>query len=516
METYVNPNKDFFSQPTAITSESLTPTEPISMPKLPSPVPTSLKDIPITDFFDTTPTALENDQASSEGRIDTLRRLFLEKSADTARAEEKAGISGLTTNYNELNDQLRQIQTEQMQLQGQASTIPLQTQEAAKGRGITAGGLAPITASELRKNAIAQNALTSKGLLVSAMAETARGKLAQAEASVNRAIKLKYEPLEQELEFEKEALNRIDKNLSREDAKKLEFRRIALDERSRLLALDKEDEKIKQGFINEAISMSAKNGVVIPPLLLSRAQQAKNPSEALTIIAPYTVDAEAKADALLDRQIKREQLAKIKAERVKLESEDKTVTVDTAGRIVLPNEEAQKVNKEVTATDAYKAITKAKDSLQFLDNFDKQFKDSGTTSAVWSPKENAAIKLKYNSTILNLKEFFNLGVLNGPDEQILRGVLPDPSGTSIFNATRGSAVKEGITNMKTMIDQTLDDRYRTIKSQYGAYSPETVSILKDLDRVYVEQKAKVNPEVARLKAENPFLSDEDIISILGK
>lgn len=314
METYKNPNENYFNTPvapptvpTTITSQNTAPTAPISLPTMAMPQVSTLKDMPITDFIDTAPSALDGAKAATESRYDVLSRELFGKATATQAAETAAGIPQLTSSYNELNDQIRQLQAEDKALEGEYKSIPLQAQQDAQGKGITTGGLAPITTGDLRKNAIKRLALESKAGFISAMAETARGKIAQAEAQVDRAIKLKYEPIEQEIAYRRDALDRIDKNLSKEEEKKRYAEKIKLDERTRLLNIQKEDDKIRQGFIAQAIQQGAQNGTPVPPLVLSRAQQAGSPTEALALLSPYIVDKDAKAKALAELEQTRAQ-----------------------------------------------------------------------------------------------------------------------------------------------------------------------------------------------------------------
>ena len=249
----------------------------------------------------------------------------------------------------------------------------------------------------------------------------------------------------------------------------------------------------------------------------------------------------AQQEKQLDLGIKRTQLAKGKAElagvpldieykqaqieniysQIAERDESNTVMTDPFGKVMVKPKEALKINKELVGNDAYKSITKAKDSLQFLKNFEDTFKKTGATSAIFSPRQNAKLKAEYNAAILNLKEFFNLGVLNGPDEAILRGVLPDPTSRSAILAglslgiyKPSASTKAGIESMKKMIEATLDDRYKSLSAQYGDYSSLSVSGIGDLNRVYVEQKAKVNPNIQKLINENPNLTPDDILTIM--
>jgi hypothetical protein len=80
-----------------------------------------------------------------------------------------------------------------------------------------------------------------------------------------------------------------------------------------------------------------------------------------------------------------------------------------------PLGEGQK--KQVTGIDALSsAIDEYKSELG---------KFSG--SALLSPDKRAAMGTKYNNMMLQAKEAYNLGVLNGPDYDILQSVIADPS-----------------------------------------------------------------------------------------
>src|SRR3990167_2962234 len=222
----------------------------------------------------------------------------------------------------------------------------------------------------------------------------------------------------------------------------------------------------------------------------------------------------------LDIQYKQAQISNMYSEIAKRKA-DNTVVFDPFGKLVVKPEEALKINKEMVNSDAYKALTKAKDSLQFLKNFEDKFKETGATSAMFSPRQNADLKSKYTASILNLKEFFNLGVVNGPDEKYLMGILPDPTNRSAFLTgislgiyKPSAATKSGIDNMKKMVETTIDDRYKSLSSQYGDYSSYSVNGLRDLNRVYVESKAKLNPDIQKLISENPNLTPEDVLMVI--
>ena len=67
--------------------------------------------------------------------------------------------------------------------------------------------------------------------------------------------------------------------------------------------------------------------------------------------------------------------------------------------------------------------------VQNLQNAIKEYRDAlatfGTLDAI-KPDERAKMGTKYNNMMLQAKEAYNLGVLNGPDFQILTSVITDP------------------------------------------------------------------------------------------
>lgn len=187
----------------------------------------------------------------------------------------------------------------------------------------------------------------------------------------------------------------------------------------------------------------------------------------------------------------------------------------TDNKIMVNTTEARKISSEIVKSDAHKVIKKGQTSLGAIDAFKKLFDTYGSTSGVTSPFDNAKVKSAYNAAILDLKEFFNLGVLNGPDETILKGILPDPTSQGfVTNISAKTATESGIKNMKDKIEETLDDRYNALVTQYGDYSPQSVGALKDLNRIYVEQKIALDPKLQAMVIENPNLTEDDILSII--
>lgn len=73
-----------------------------------------------------------------------------------------------------------------------------------------------------------------------------------------------------------------------------------------------------------------------------------------------------------------------------------------------------------------------------------ELKGWGTTDAV-RPDKRASMGTKYNNMMLQAKEAYNLGVLNGPDYQILQSVVTDPASLTGFitsNQALGNQAQE--------------------------------------------------------------------------
>ena len=109
----------------------------------------------------TAPTGAEKTQKGLQERLLGAIQKLGGRAGAIATAEEEAGVP-------EFQKQLTDVSSQLIALQQEAKAIPLQTQEEALGRGITAGGLQPITTSRLRRNAI-------KALGLSAIGATLQG-----------------------------------------------------------------------------------------------------------------------------------------------------------------------------------------------------------------------------------------------------------------------------------------------------------------------------------------------------
>lgn len=141
-----------------------------------------------TKLDSTPPLTMTPEEEKAQGLSEEVGKLYEGLTGETAfRAEqEKAqGIPELQKTQTDLSARLKALQNEALQ-------IPLQLQQEAEGRGITAGGLRPIETAALRKNAIA-------ALGVGSLLEASRGNLTLAMDLVDRAVSQRFDPIREEI-----------------------------------------------------------------------------------------------------------------------------------------------------------------------------------------------------------------------------------------------------------------------------------------------------------------------------
>lgn len=203
-------------------------------------------------------------------RITEMNDRLFGRSEYIAEQEKIQGIEEKTKTISDLSSQLKTLQNE-------AQAIPLRLQEEAKGRGITAGGLAPIETSRLRQNAI--QALTTSSLL-----EAARGNLTTAQTLVDRAVSQKYDPIKEEIEVAKANLDIILKSPSYTlaEKKQAQSQLEAQEAKKQEVAKQEENEKAVLSVATEA----AKNGA--DSITLQKIKNTEDPLEATRIYGLFT------------------------------------------------------------------------------------------------------------------------------------------------------------------------------------------------------------------------------------
>lgn len=167
---------------------------------------TDLQPQPKTNFQNVQPTPIpvvpELTLTEPEQKVETgisdlqkLQEQLLGESAFRTGQETTQGLPELQKTQRELSNRLKILSAER-------EAIPLQLQEEFKGRGVTAGGIAPIEASRLRQNAI-------QSLAISAQLQATQGNIATANDLIERAVNAKYDPIKEEIQVKKNNLDLI-------------------------------------------------------------------------------------------------------------------------------------------------------------------------------------------------------------------------------------------------------------------------------------------------------------------
>lgn len=255
------------STPTdTITSDDFQPSNPLT-PISPQYPPTPTIDSLNSEIENTNQlTAPETDAQNLYDRIISEINPELAKEREfRAQERERSGILGFETTQRDLSSQLRR-------LQGEAKAIPTQIQQGAEGRGITAGGAAPLERGRLRDNAV-------KALFISGMLDATNQEIASAKSKIEEAVELKFGALRAEKESIIENLNLIINSPEYTIAdKKRAQKQLALQEqKEKLLKEQENNQKEIWGIATDA----AKNGA--DALTIRKIQEATTKEEALKI-----------------------------------------------------------------------------------------------------------------------------------------------------------------------------------------------------------------------------------------
>ncbi len=199
-------------------------------------------------------------------------------------SENAAGIPTLTKTVNDLTVQLSGLNDQATKLQNDYNnTIPNQEQVNAEGRGITAAGLAPIQAGDLRRNQIQQGAIASQALTVKATLFAAQGNLTLAKDAADKAAQVKFDANQQELNYQKSLLDAIQPQLNREQTAKADTIKQELTDRQTQIDVA----KANFSAVQDAVIAAAKAGASADTL--TQMQTATTAAEAYKIAGSANV-----------------------------------------------------------------------------------------------------------------------------------------------------------------------------------------------------------------------------------
>lgn len=345
---YVNPNKAFQENvgQAPISVQGLSnPQQPLNIPQAPLPTPAQpLIDNSLESLMAAfnAPTETEKQSSDIQGQLlASIEKLGTKK----ARAGELEAQVGLPQQRNDLQNIMNQLQG----LQKEALAIPLQIQQDAEGRGVTAGGVAPIEAGKLRTNAI-------KSLGLAAIGQTLQGNIALAESTVARAIEYEFEPEQTRLTMLEKIYDMNQDALAREDSKRSTTFQALLNERSRLLEVQKaelEQKKADKKEIFDIGLIAQRYGA--DSMTVQKIFSAKSREDAVAAAGQYMVDPKAKYElesARLDNKLKQAQLNRTIKETSLLGKQTATESKAEAAALKEANSSIPVMQDKITLIDA--------------------------------------------------------------------------------------------------------------------------------------------------------------------
>jgi len=468
---YVNPNKQWQENPNSITSASITstPAIPYVTPKE-TPIFPVASINPVDAMQQTVPEAQAQDANSM---LQSLNKQLIGESTYRAEQERAQGIVEKQQSVNDLSSRLKALQNE-------ALAIPLQLQQQAQGRGITAAGLQPHQTAALRNNAI-------QALSVNSLLEASRGNLTTAMDMADRAVKQRFDPIREQIAATQKNLQLIMESpaYSLADKKRAAQQQQLQEDRKRMLDNQEEDNKAAQAmaaaatknFPNDpAAQMAIRQALAIDPSDPNYIQKV------FGLIGQYQANPQEIEAAILDQQYKRQQIA---ASKASIDLDYKTFDLNkrkTEAEIGNINADAAKKRAELgggTATNtafsfqpAYSKLTAAQkkqaDSLNNLvrsiGEYEQYVKNNvGFTGVKMTGKDAAVLQTKINSIIFAAAQAEGTGALQQADREVIEKIIPNPTnlGGAWSALTKGG--KEG--QLLQIADQK--DKYTKNLAGYG-------------------------------------------------
>ena len=338
-----------------ITAESMATTPPIT-PQIPQQIPIypvaglnqgNIQPIPNSELTLTAP------EREAQDINERLRKLYEERVGEAgfrAEKEIEARIPELSRTQTELSSRLGALQRE-------ALAIPLQLQQEAAGRGITAGGLRPLEIGALRTNAI-------QALGISSLLEASRGNLQLAYDQVDRAVAQKFDPIKEEIAVKMANLDLILKSpaYTLAERNRAQIQKDSQEARAREIARQESIEKEIKGYAVEAAKRGATSGI------LQKIQSARSSQEALQLAGFYLGED-------FRREVEKEQFQRSLQEKTfnlsmaKFDEDRRQFNLEYALRnqkiATEQFEEAQKKNPVITAEATTEVL---QDKIDLIDN----------------------------------------------------------------------------------------------------------------------------------------------------
>lgn len=284
------------STPSTSVDNITTPPQPFNVPSpYQSPVPD-------TSFLDTAYQQTQGEKKAQEDvdlSLEALRQFTDKQGTEAARKVELQTAEGLP----DFNKQVKEIYDQIRQNNVQAFT----------GQQIAEDRLAPNFAIQGDQQSFERERAV-KNFSLAAQAEALQGNIALAQSRVDAALAAEFEPLKAKIDFQKTLIESNYKKLDGEAKRAADKRLVQLNERERLLEIDRSE---KEGVSKVLLAVSQNQAPQSVRMAVSRA---KTLNDAINAASSYIQDPKTKyelANLSLDNQIKQANLDKASADALR-------------------------------------------------------------------------------------------------------------------------------------------------------------------------------------------------------
>ena len=264
---------------------------------------TTLSEI-IKQLTPTEKSAAEQKQQTLLDQMASLVGQQAQKAADQLTAEQSAGLPQLRQQFADINAQILSKTAEDKALDAAYQ----QANVGAEGKAITLGSIQGQEAQNYRAYLAQKNANAAAIGLLQARALGLQGQVATAQDTVNRAVDLKYQTIQNSLDVYRAQLEALTPQLNKEERVLQQAQTVLLQQRQQQIEDAKNNEKQIQNLMLEA----AKSGVT-DNNLLNAISSAKTYTQALQLATPAIAKVQKQSNDL-DIAYKQAQIANIRSQ----------------------------------------------------------------------------------------------------------------------------------------------------------------------------------------------------------
>lgn len=394
---------------------------------------------------------------------DTMNSMS-DKTAYSQQQEQLAGVGKEQSQLDTYNARANDLLASMKALSNESQAIPLKMQQSVEGQGVTDAGLAPLTTAKLRENAIKALTLQSEGDALASQITNSETRLARAKENAQKAVDLKYKPLEEQLDRVKTFLEINQKYiLDPAEKKRLEATNIALAERERLLADKKEQDK----RIEDMIVNANAQGAPATAIANARKMQANGATSSDVSMALGRYSGDYYKTELLKAQLQTEKMQQglIGANTRKINAEIKAS--QDASKLPKPQNETF-VKNAVGAGEAYTKFQNA------LTKYKTTITNAGTYAMpLFGSTDRADKNSARTELLLAMKNLEQTGALDKGTVDVLEPSLP----SNTFWQTEDYQ-NQLLKNIETSVKGQLDYNIGVLKGTSAYDSPEIKNVRK--------------------------------------